>query len=316
MRGIRGDIIWRTEFTYPWRIFLSGSSGSGKTRFAGDLLQNQHLFEEEVESVVYYHPCYLEEPPVRWHEQLNIPVSYRVGLPTKDDLMSLHPNTCVVLDDLYDDAVKSGDIDHLFRVISGKNKICVMIMTQNNFAQGKHGRDIRNSCNFTVLFRNCCDSSINKRVCSMAGLKKAYTNAESSQISSKYPYLFLDQSPQGQLSPYRLYTDIFSKYKTVFHSETGMKGYVISESDFKQIYKILEKNQSFEARRKNAKQNNKNTKVRTDQTTSEDSDSSRSIVYYESDSSNSSSSSDDDRKRRHRKNAGKYLHKYQKRSKF
>ena len=315
MRGIRGDIIWREEFTFPWRIFLSGSSGSGKTRFAGDLLKNQHLFEEEIESVVYYHPCYLDEAPVRWHEELDVPVAYRVGLPTKEDIISLHPKTCVVLDDMYDEAVKSATIDHLFRVISGKNKICVMIMTQNNFAQGKHGRDIRNSCNFSVLFRNCCDSSINKRVCAMAGLKKAYANAEATQVTSKYPYLFLDQSPQGQLSPYRLYTDIFARYKTVFHADTGMKGYVISESDFKQIYKVLEKNQSFEARIKDVKRN-KDSKVRFTEATSSESDSSRSIKHYDSDSFNSSSSSDDDRSRRSRKNAGKYLHQYKKRTKF
>ena len=314
MRGIRGDIIWRTEFCFPWRIFLSGSSGSGKTRFAGDLLKNQNLFEDEVSQVIYFHPCYLEEPPVSWHKELDIPVSYRVGLPTKEDLMSLHPHTCVVLDDLYDEAVKSSHIDHLFRVISGKNKICVMIMTQNNFAQGKHGRDIRNSCNFTVLFRNCCDSSINKRACSMAGLKKAYANAEATQVTSKYPYLFLDQSQQGQLSPYRLYTDIFSNYKIVFHSETGMKGYVITESDFKQIYKILEKNQTFEARLKNDKKRDKIATVRFEESSSDENDE-RIIVYTDS-SESFESSSDDDRRRKYRKDARKNLHKYQKRSKF
>ena len=45
---------------------------------------------------------------------------------------------CVVKDDSFDSAVQSPVIDHLFRVISVKGKLAVMIMTQNNFSKGKY----------------------------------------------------------------------------------------------------------------------------------------------------------------------------------
>ena len=244
---INGTIIKDSKFSYPWRMILSGSSESGKTHFARKLLQQRELFTDSVNSIIYHYPCYLEDTPVKWHNELDIPVSYKLGLPTKQELINLPSKCCVVLDDLYDEAIKSDVIDHLFRVISGKKKICVMIMTQNNFTQGKYGRDIRNSCNYSVLFRNCCDSNINKRVTTMAGLGKAYTAASRDQVRSMYPYMFIDQSQQGQLSCYRLYTDIFSEYKTVY-SFSGMKGYVVGETDFLSVYKTIENGSNFEAK--------------------------------------------------------------------
>ena len=171
-RAVKGRIIEKT-FSFPFLMILAGSIGAGKTHFAGQLLQSD-LFEDHISEVHYYFPCYLPEAPVKWHETLDIPVSYHVGLPTKTDLMQINRNACVVIDDSFDEALKSSAIDHLFRVISGKRNICVMIMTQNNFSKGKYGREIRNSCNFSVLFRNCCDVSINENIARMAGMKKAY----------------------------------------------------------------------------------------------------------------------------------------------
>ena len=123
-------------------------------------------------------------------------------------------------------------------------------MTQNNFTKGKYGREIRNSCNFSVLFRNCCDASINENVARMAGLSKAYAAAATHNLNVMYPYVFLDQSQQGQVSNYRLYTDIFAKYKVAW-SLQGMKGYVIGASDFETFYSVFSNGKSFDAIVKN-----------------------------------------------------------------
>lgn len=248
-RQVKGQIMPDSRFSFPFRMILSGSSESGKTYFAGQLLQRKDLFEDQIEAVVYYYPCYLTQAPVEWHKTLDIPVSYHVGLPSKEDLINLDHKTCVVIDDSFDEAINSSAIDHLFRVISGKKKICVIIMTQNNFSKGKYGRDIRNSCNFTVMFRNCCDVSINENIARMAGLKKAYDAASRENSGKQFPYLFLDQSQKGQLTPYRLYTDIYSRYKIVF-SVDGMKAVVIGAHDFEQFFDIFENGSDFTAEEK------------------------------------------------------------------
>ena len=63
-RALKGHVLPETRFTFPFRMILAGSSGSGKTHFAGRLLEKQDLFEENVSAVYYYYPCYLKEAPV------------------------------------------------------------------------------------------------------------------------------------------------------------------------------------------------------------------------------------------------------------
>ena len=246
-RALKGHILNNLRFSFPFRMILAGSSESGKTFFAGKLLQRKDIFEDNVSAVFYYYPCYLNEVPVSWHKILDVPVSYHVGLPTKKELTNLPKNSCIVIDDSFDEAIKSSAIDHLFRVISGKRRICVIIMTQNNFTKGKYGREIRNSCNFSVLFRNCCDVSINENIARMSGMKKAFDSASLDVDGNKYPYFFLDQSQQGQLTRHRLYTDIFGKYPTVW-SLDGMKAYIVAAQDFELFFDVFSEGSKFSAR--------------------------------------------------------------------
>jgi len=239
------------KFASPFRIILSGSSGVGKTHFAGSLLKSREIFEKDVEYIYYFHPCYLDEAPVNWHETMDVPVSYQTGLPSLEQLMSIPPNSVIVLDDLMDLCNASDVIDQLFRVISGKRKISIMIMTQNYFAPGKYGRNIRNSCNYTVLLRNCCDATINRRAVRAMGLIKPFTMAEQSCAEMEYPYIFVDQTQKGQVSGYQIYTDIFGSYRKCY-SNGGMPSYIIPEKDFLGVFRILQsKNRIVLAQEKN-----------------------------------------------------------------
>ena len=175
---------------------------------------------------------------MNWHKTLNIPVTYQVGLPTKDFIMAQPKNSCIVIDDSFDQALQSPVVDHLFRVMSGKLCISVILMSQNTFSKGKFSRDIRNSCNFLALFRNCADTRINSNIARMVGLSHAYEAAKIDLDGKMFPVMFLDLSQKGQLSPYRLYTDLFSKNQIAF-STTGMKGYIINANDFENLFKVL-----------------------------------------------------------------------------
>nr|AAT47862.1 hypothetical protein 008-21 [Oikopleura dioica] len=288
-----------------------GSSGVGKTFFAGKLVENFDLFEKSPTSIVYCYPKFLKEKPVKWDKTCKIPLRFSVGLPTQTDIDDLEDHTCLILDDLYDQALKSDAIDHLFRVTSGKRKISVMIMTQNAFSQGRYGRDIRNSCNLQVLLRNCCDTMINIRASRALGLGEAYKAAEVGTSHEKYPYIFINQSPKAYGSNYRVFTNLFSRYKVCW-SVAGMKAFVINETDFARFLEIEEKYSSktsnFSASVKNEKsiekELSKPSKVeekrrprkrrRSVSTTSESSShASDSSLSSESSSSESSSSEDD-----------------------
>jgi len=227
-------------FTKPIRAIFSGSSQSGKTYLIGKILEKQNqLFGDEFQFIKYFYPTYLEESPVDYHTNMDTPISYECGFPKRDDILSLPPNSLVIIDDQADEVVKSDLINQLYKVISGKRNISVICVTQNYFLQGKHSRDIRNSCNYVALFRNCADHRLNVRVATAFGLKDAYVAAEKETYRDKiYPYFFIDQTQRAQLSDYRLYIDILGPVKISF-SSSGMKGYILSETDFESAYKII-----------------------------------------------------------------------------
>ena len=115
-----------------WRVFISGSSGSGKTYFAEHLLKRKFF---KFERIYYYHPDLQESFPTNWKNNFNEPVLYQAGLPTEDELLSMPQYSCVVFDDLFTRACESRLIDYLFRVLSSKRKIHCIIMTQRYFAE-------------------------------------------------------------------------------------------------------------------------------------------------------------------------------------
>ena len=224
------------KFDFPYRIFISGSSQSGKTYLSGKLLRSS-LFQEKPSQIFYYHPDYLADCPVDWHDTQPIQVTYHTGVPTLDDLCKLENNSCVVLDDLYEECVNAQSIDYLFRVLSGKKNISVIIMSQRYFAQGKFAMNIRNNCNYTVLMRNV-DGKINSRIAALMSLQKPINKAIELVFPDNYwPYLFIDSTPRGQVSKLRVYTQLFGRFQEVF-SDEGMKAFVISAKDFLKHFKL------------------------------------------------------------------------------
>ena len=182
---------------------------------------------------------------------MDVPVSYQTGLPSLEQLTNMPKNSVIVLDDLMKKCNASDVIDQLFRVLSGKRHLSVMLMTQNYFGQGPFARNIRNSCNYSVLMRNCCDATINRRAVKAMGLTKAFNMAEEEYKDKEYPYVFLDQSTKGQVTGYQVYTNIFDYYRKCY-SNAGMPSYIIPEKDFLSVFKILQsKNRTILAQEKN-----------------------------------------------------------------
>ena len=155
------------DFANVFRVYISGSSGSGKTHFAKQLI-NSSLFD--IHRVHYFHPDFHENDPNDWQESISKDVIFRPQFPTRNDLLQLGENTCIVLDDIFDSCVNSRDIDELFRVISSKNKLHVIVMTQRYFSNGTYTLNIRNSSNIHVLMRNA-DELSNFRVARSMNLK-------------------------------------------------------------------------------------------------------------------------------------------------
>ena len=227
---IRYREISNFEFAKIFRIFISGSSSAGKTYFAKTLLK-QNLFQ--FSRVYYYHPDFHEHSPVSWHEEFDKPVLYQAGIPTLKELLEIPEYSCLVFDDLFSQCFESKDIDYLFRVLSSKRKLNVIIMTQRYFAEGKCGLSIRNSSNYHVLMRNA-DARTNLTVANSMQLKPEITKAIEVNKEKLYPYIFIDRTNEARVKNLQIFTDIFSCHKVVIIG--SMKYFLISESDFNQQY--------------------------------------------------------------------------------
>ena len=217
-----------------WRVFISGSSGSGKTHFAEHLLKKKFF---KFKRIYYYHPDLQESFPTNWKNNFAEPVLYQAGLPSEDELLSMPQYSCVVFDDLFTRACESRLIDYLFRVLSSKRKLHCIIMTQRYFAEGSNGLNIRNSSNFHVLMNNA-DERTNLRVADSMNLRKEVNLALKENKTELYPYLFIDRTNHARVTGLQIYIDIFSRYQKAIHKL--MLVYLVSESDFKSNFNLLD----------------------------------------------------------------------------
>ena len=229
---IRYREIDNFEFAKIFRIFISGSSSAGKTTFAKSLLE-RGLFTYN--RVYYYHPDFHEHAPVNWHNELGKPVLYQAGIPSLKELLEIPEHSCLVFDDLFTQCCESKDIDYLFRVLSSKRKLNVIIMTQRYFSDGKCGLSIRNSSNYHVLMRNA-DARTNLIVANSMQLKSEITKAIEINKQKLYPYIFIDRTNQARVNNLQIFTDILSRHLEVVVGQ--MKYYLISEADFTSSFTI------------------------------------------------------------------------------
>ena len=233
---IRYREISNFNFASIFRIFLSGCSASGKTFFAHQLLQSNMI---NYNRVYYFHPDFHEKAPVNWHLTLKKPVLYHPGIPSLEELLEIPENSVLVFDDLMTQCCEAKQIDYLFRVLSSKRKLNVIIMTQRYFSNGKCGLSIRNSSNYHVLLRNA-DARTNLLVANAMQLKSEITRAQVENKSRLYPYIFIDRTNEARVKNLQIFTDIFSSHKEVIIG--SMKYFLISESDFNQQYHCVGEN--------------------------------------------------------------------------
>ena len=120
------------KFTLPMRAIFAGSSQSGKTFMIGKIIENAvKLFGKNFSAIKYFYPEYLDETPAEFHRSTRSPISYNSGFPKKNDVLSLPSSSLIIIDDMAVQAVKSDLISQIYKVISGKKDLSIILVTQN-----------------------------------------------------------------------------------------------------------------------------------------------------------------------------------------
>ena len=145
MRTITGNLIEDDyKIKTPFRMLISGSSGTGKTTFIEKLLKSNRI-DRDFSTVYYCYPYTLGDPPVDWDYTLNCNIEFLTHLPDLRFFDTVQPNSLLILDDLWIETCKSKDLVAAFKVYSRKKKVSMIIVTQSYFSGGDEGREIRNN---------------------------------------------------------------------------------------------------------------------------------------------------------------------------
>ena len=227
----------KPDFPDIWRVFISGCSSAGKTFLAKQLLDS-NLFE--FSRIYYYHPDFHENKPVDWD---NGNILFIAGVPTLEELLDIPESCCIILDDLFEECKNSKVIDYLFRVLSGKRKLHVFIMTQRYFSNGLYTLNIRNSCNIHILMRNA-DELTNTRVARSLNLKDEVRLADELTQNELFPYIFINKSNQARVNGLQVCVDLFSRYRK-FIMKSGVY-YLLNERDFKTYFNTIDESTAIE----------------------------------------------------------------------
>lgn len=141
------------QLLHPFSMSISGITQSGKTQFLKSLLLNSNKIVTPAPDRVVI--CFTEEQEAYRELVSKLPhVELIKGL--EFDLEEFNPdiNNIIVIDDQMNDAVQSEKIHQLLTKGSHHKSVSVIILTQNLFPQGKHGKTMRLNTHYTVIMKS------------------------------------------------------------------------------------------------------------------------------------------------------------------
>ena len=139
-------------------ILVAGPTNSGKTQWIYQLLSTPNVFTQPIASILY---CYGVYQPLYNDMKERLPISFKEGLPSLEDIESIHDGKfhVIVLDDLMEKIVRSQDMQELFSKYCHHMNISAIFVSQNIFQPGPYTRTISLNCHVIVLFANKRDES-------------------------------------------------------------------------------------------------------------------------------------------------------------
>lgn len=209
---------YRNSLQHPCSLIISGPSNCGKTHFVSQLIENAGvIFSVEIQKIVYLYSCW--QPAFDQLLKMR-DITFIQGIPKSladDEIMPIHTNTLLIIDDLMEGASKNLEVQNVFtQYVHHRNMSCIYLM-QNLFTQGKASRTISLNTNYMVLFKNSRDTyQISLLARQMyPGNTQYFLQAFADATSKPYGYLLVDFKA---MTPdcYRLRTEILSDSPVVY----------------------------------------------------------------------------------------------------
>jgi len=204
-------------FKHPFSMLLSGSRRTGKTTFVKTLLlRNRQFILPTIEWIFWIAPT-RQEDVVSELEQTLGNVTYVNGLPDEDIVEFVQTRMgrkLIVLDDLMEEAGTRKDVKNLFT--RGRHEdISVILLSQNDFHQGKHYLEMSRNTDYPIIFRNIRNASIITTYATQMGMNFFLPKAYKDATREPFSYLLLDMRSDTD-DRLRFRANVFKDYPVVY----------------------------------------------------------------------------------------------------
>lgn len=192
------EVNFDPRFQLPFTALLVGSSGSGKTYFVKQLLENMtHTLSQRPDHIIW---CYSSYQPMYDQLSKKIDIQFFEGIPdslTDESIFPPNQHNLLVIDDCMGVASNHDEIMKAFTMYTHHRKLSVVFLVQNLFHQGKHSRTISLNSNYFVLFKSPRDKmQISVLASQMFPTQRSYfLQSFNDATKDPYSYLIVDMRP-------------------------------------------------------------------------------------------------------------------------
>ena len=194
------------SFVHPGTCRVSGGTGSGKSVFTRNLIENHAKTFQNMPAI----------PKVLWcygimQESFKVPIRntnscFHEGL-VDEDYIRHHRPDILIIDDMMNEKSDDVFVHNLFTKMSHHMKITVIFITQNLYQKGQC--QMKRNAHYLVIMRSPSDKSqiitLGRQL--YPGNSKYFIEAYNDATSCKFGYLFIDVSPHSE-DETRLQTDV------------------------------------------------------------------------------------------------------------
>ena len=231
--SLTGKISNDCKLQKPFRLMISGGSGTGKSTILQKLVDESH-FSSPFDKIIYCYPDYLDEPPMTF-DQI---VENKPGICDLHYFSTLPQNSLIIYDDLMNECGRSDTFMKLFSVIARKRNLSVIFIVQNIYDGNKQFRNIRLNATGFMLFNFYADKDVNKRMLRDLNVQSHVPKHLMDQIYSRpFSYIYVDIHPERKSNFDIVKSNIFDKNFSIYNK---MEYIAIPKSDFIKYFRIAE----------------------------------------------------------------------------
>ena len=133
-------------------LLLCGPSQCGKSTLLNQILRDENLFHHKLERIYWFYGQMNDDLCKNDGKYI-----LREGLP--ESFADIEEYSCIVLDDLMDEAKNHAGVTALFTKLVHHKKLFVVMLTQNFFQKSAETRTRRLNAQYLIIFKNPSDAT-------------------------------------------------------------------------------------------------------------------------------------------------------------